>query len=176
MICLVRELAPRAGFGVENIEVALHSAQLLYPSTTLVWLPVRSSVRLHMPGMHTHRHREIRGKSNLDTTCSGSALGTKTLLPSKNSSTGTKHRLMSCCTHCCRQQKCQHQHQLPSTLCPTLSIKSLIMIRPTPPQANHVSILQISVPGPNAGNGPFGPFGPLGGHLAACLSPRPALG
>lgn len=36
--------------------------------------------------------------------------------------------------------------------------RSLIMIRPRPPQTNHVSILQISVPGPNARNGPLAPL------------------
>lgn len=47
------------------------------------------------------------------------------------------------------------------------------MIRPAPPQHNHVSILQISVPRPECRKRPIGP---LGGHLAACLSPRPGLG
>lgn len=149
-MCLVRKLTPRTAFGVENLEVALHSAQLLYPSSLVGWSFVRPSARL--------RHREIRGKSSLDTTWPGSALGTKTLLPSNNPPlTGTKHRL-SCCIHCSHRQKCQHQHQHPSAPCPTLSIKSLIMIRPTPPQNNHVSILQISVPGPNARNGPLAPL------------------
>lgn len=67
----------RPGLLLESrtIEVALHSAQLLYPKI-LLWLLTRSSVRSpHASHANTHHIHtiEIWGKSNLDTTWSGSA-------------------------------------------------------------------------------------------------------
>lgn len=125
-------------------------------------LAARSSAPPHMPAMHTHpthvRTEKSGVKSNLDTTWPGSLFRTKTLLPSDN-----PPPLARLSTTVCTDKRRRHPASAPapapaSCLFPTRICQSCIMIRPTCPLTTTYPILQISVPGPNAENGPLAPL------------------
>lgn len=132
--------------------VALGPAVLLPPDP---WFLVRSSVGsipTCQPCTYTHhrQHRQIRGKSNLDTTWSGSSFRTRTLLPSNNPP-------LTCSSH----RPILHRQRLPSSAT-AISIQPPVQpvsINPDHDTTNnnHVSILQISVPRPECRKRPIGP-------------------
>lgn len=167
----------RPGLLLESrtIEVALHSAQLLYPK--ILWLLTRSSVRSpHASHANTHHFHTMESGVNPISIPPGRAqqCRMKTLLPSNNSSPHSQQgRDYTYRTD--RDANSSISIIRASASIGTLSNRIYQIAdhdttsQQHPRRQNHVSILQISVPRPECRKRPIGP---LSGHPRSLPEPE----